>query len=971
METATICIGIIAIAIIVVIALKVYSYRKVRQLRQVGYEFIYYYMRNCGTLDYYRVKKSHVGVKFFLSNENLKSHRNKWYLAISSRNIIEKMISFFNDAEKLSDEIRPYFLLNHYFAHSECQSFLNEAAALEEKMRNIVNSECQKYVYKKYNDSVFYLEYPQKKQYLHNLEDLRQQHNKEFVDKELRDNKDFFDHVLKYPLDKQQRESIVKLEDNCLVISSAGSGKTSTSIAKVKYLLEKRHLSKEEILVISYNRKTAEEFQERLGVPGLTCKTFHALALSIIGMAEGERPDICENTFLLNCYYRLVRNGGEYKNAVTKFVTEVSSLTKGEHEYEESEEYYKDRETYGIMAPYGDMNGEPIYTRSEEEKKICTWLSSHGVRFQYEKPYPYRTADARHRQYKPDFTIFYTQNGQEKRIFLEHFAIDRNGNVPQWFGEGNGGFYIANQKYNSDIIWKRQIHRDNNTILIETTSAMFHNGTVYSQLERQLTTNGVPIRELSEDEKYQLLFERDRTMEDNVMNLFASFISLMKSNGKTFDTIMEDIKRDNQGDDFNERCRFLMHELIEPLYEEYERSLNSMGQMDYTDLVLHASELCSSGRWESPYSYILVDEFQDISVDRYKFILSLRKRSPLTKTFCVGDDWQSIYRFSGSDMNLFNHFENYFGFTERCKIETTYRFGNPLIKQSSSFILKNPSQVQKIVKPYSEQAETKLSFYSFSRLNKDDYLNRIKEVLDSIPKNESVMLLARYNHDVRVFPQQNIEQRPNSKKAKVKFAGRTMDFMSIHAAKGLEADHVLILNCSQDAGGFPSRVTDDPILGYVLSEIDTFEYSEERRLFYVAITRAKKHTHVLYNENMPSVFVTEMTDNEESGQMKCPHCKKGRLKMVKESVSINGNRYRNYRCSNSVAGCHFFWQVYFDEESDVIRKYHTQMDSYFSRVPVRNITPQPSGFPQPFPNPIVWVAGRVIPPPDFREDLPF
>lgn len=971
MASSPVCISFIIIALLTFIALKLYAFQKAKQLREVGYDFVYYYMKNCDSLAYYRVKKSHIGVCYYSSNEILKSNRNKWYLAVSSKSSIAKMISFFDEAEKLSDEIRPYLLLNHYFAYSECQRFMSMASVLETKMNSIVNNECQEFIYKKYSDAEFYIEYPKKKQYQHNLESLRQQHNKEFVDKELSDNKDFFDHVLKYPLDKQQRESIMKLEDNCLVISSAGSGKTSTSIAKVKYLLDKRHLSKEEILVISYNRKTAEEFQERLDVPGLTCKTFHALALSIIGQTEGKRPDICDDTFLLNCYYKLIRTNEEYKSAVTKFVTEVSSLTKGEHEYEESEEYYKDRETYGIMAPYGDMNGDPIYTRSEEEKKICTWLSSHGVRFQYEQPYPYITADTQHRQYKPDFTIFYTQNGQEKRIFLEHFGIDSQGNVPQWFGEGSGGFYAANQKYNSDIVWKRQIHRNNNTILLETTSAMFHNGTVYTQLEHQLRNIGVPTRELSEEEKYRLLFERDRTMEDNIMNLFTSFINLMKSNGKTFDTIMEDIKKDNQGDDFNERCRFLMYELIKPLYEEYERSLKDRGQMDFTDLVLHASELCSSGKWESPYSYILVDEFQDISVDRYKFILSLRKQSPLTKTFCVGDDWQSIYRFSGSDMNLFNHFENYFGFTERCKIETTYRFGNPLIQISSSFILKNPSQVQKVVKPYSEQAETKLSFYPFSRLNKDEYLNRIKEVLDSIPRNESVMLLARYNYEVKVFPQQNIEQRPNSKKAKVRFAGRAMDFMSVHASKGLEADHVLILNCSQDTGGFPSRVTDDPILGYVLSEIDTYEYSEERRLFYVAITRARKHTHVLYNENMPSIFVTEIMDKEGPGQMLCPHCKKGRLKMIKDSVSINGKRYRNYLCSNSVAGCHFFWQVYFDEESEIMRKYHAQMGSYFSSTRGRNIVPQPSGFPAPGSTPSVRISRRVIPPPDFRDDLPF
>ena len=191
------------------------------------------------------------------------------------------------------------------------------------------------------------------------------------------------------------------------------------------------------------------------------------------------------------------------------------------------------------------------------------------------------------------------------------------------------------------------------------------------------------------------------------------------------------------------------------------------------------------------------------------------------------------------------------------------------------------------------------------------------------------MLIARYNYEVNVFPKEVIKHRPNSKRAKVTFANREMDFMSVHAAKGLEADNVLILNCSQDQGGFPSRMTDDPILGFVLSKIDTFEYSEERRLFYVAITRAKKHTFVLYNDNMPSVFVTEILDGEDKNQMLCPLCKKGRLKKIKDGVSKNGNKYRSHLCTNSVAGCYFHWLVFYDEESDILRKYHREMDCYF------------------------------------------
>ena len=332
-----------------------------------------------------------------------------------------------------------------------------------------------------------------------------------------------------------------------------------------------------------------------------------------------------------------------------------------------------------------------------------------------------------------------------------------------------------------------------------------------------------------------------------------------------------------------------MYEVIKPLYEEYEKALAEKKLRDFTDIILSAAKYCETGRYKSRFSYILVDEFQDISVDRYKFIVSLRQQDPLTKTYCVGDDWQSIYRFSGSDMNLFNHFEEHFGFTEKCKIETTYRFGNPLVERSSAFILKNPSQVQKTVKPLSDNVCTKISFVPFSRTSNETYLNEIKKLIESLPVDETVMLMARYNYEVKIFPRSCVRQQsPTSKRATVTFAG-------------------------------------DPILGYVLSKIDTFEYSEERRLFYVAITRARKHTFVMYNENMPSVFVTEMTEKDDEHQLRCPVCKKGLFKVVKEDIAKNGKKYRFFLCSNSVAGCQNSWIAFYDDEQEIFPQYQNML----------------------------------------------
>ncbi len=851
-----------------------------------------------------KIKKTSLEVR---KNEN-----NQIYYSI------QRLRDLSNKADKTYEKL---LAPSHYFSHSELELFIPMLNAI----KKLVNSLKGKY-------ATFINGIDEKFAILsENINQKRKDHNDEFEIRELKRNRLFFDTILgKYPLDAQQRKSIVKLEDNCLVISSAGSGKTSTSIAKVKYLLDKRHLKEEEILVMSFNNKTAKEFRDRLNIPNVTCETFHAEALHIVTDVEGNRPSISDpkDHLLTQCHYLLVRENTEYKKAVTDFVTDISSMMKREHEYKESKAYYEDRAKYGIVSPYLDMDGKPIYTKSEEERRICIWLSEHDVHFRYEESYPIPTLTSQYRQYKPDFTIHYRNGNNDCVAYLEHFGIDANGNVPLWFGDGIGDYALANSMYNAGINWKRNLHKANNTKLLETKSAQFSDGTVFDELERQLRAISVPVKLLSEDERFELIFNRDKYMEENIINLLSSIINLMKSNGKSYQDVL-DIIRDNENDDFLNRSKFLLYKIVKPLRDKYEQMLRERNEKDFTDIILLATDYCNTGRWQSPFKYIIVDEFQDISTSRYKFIQSLRRKNPLTKTFLVGDDWQSIYRFAGSDLNLFQHVENYFGYTERCKIETTYRFGNLLLNNSTWFVLKNPYQSRKNVKAPKNKF-TDLDFIPFDRNVEDDYLKTLVSIIKEIPAEENILLVARYMKDIEVVPRMYRKYSANMKYPEVQLAGRKMKFLTVHAAKGLEEDHVILLNCSQDGGGFPSRVADDPILGYLLSTPDNYDYSEERRLFYVAITRAKKHAYVLYNKNMPSFFVTEMTLSGGDEEMVCPRCKKGLLKAMREDTASNDRQYRNYMCSNSVAGCNFFWRVFYNEQSEILLQYHQQMDRYFN-----------------------------------------
>lgn len=803
-------------------------------------------------------------------------------------------------ATAVMDSYRSLVHPAHYFAHSELEDFIESYDEIKEQID---------LVFPKYAPFVTDSDTKELPDVIQRIESDRDTHNKEFVKTELEVNKLYFDHVLgAYPLDPQQRDSIVKLEDNCLVIASAGSGKTSTIVGKAKYLVEKQHINPARILLLTYTKKAANELSERMQIAGLSSGTFHSLAYHIIAEVTGQAPSICDADVPLNVFRKLILEDDNFLNAVDNYVINLQSLMKLEHDYIDAFTYFEDRKKYGIQALFPDMDGKIIFTRSEEEKRLCSILTRLGIMFRYECDYPINTRTPERRQYKPDFTIYYKDcAGQWQRMYLEHFAIDRNGQTPRWFGEGTkGGWKVANQKYVEGIDWKRQTHRQNRTILIETTSADFHDGTVEQKLIEQLTKYGVPIKQRTDKELYDMLVQRSRQMEKTVLTLLLSFITLMKANEKTIEGLLETLNpEEGHMMTANEkRNKYILTKVVKPFFDAYQAELEKNYEIDFTDAIIEATALCRDGLWKH-YDYILVDEFQDISVDRYKLLQALRSEKPKTKLYCVGDDWQSIFRFAGSDMALFYDFEQYFGFTELCKIETTYRFHQPLIDKSSAFVMKNPAQIEKTIKaPEGDQKKTFLNFVKCES-EEDSVLKKVEEIIISLPEDESILLMGRYNYDATsVGFKGKIDHSDN--RIKVSIAGREIVFMSVHSAKGLEADHVILINCNLGAYGFPSLIEDDPVLDFVLSRAEQYPFAEERRLFYVAMTRAKKRMYILYDQQRPSPFIGEFLLKIEIGSYLCPKCLEGKIVPVKDGTSSNGVPYRSFACANNKAGCDFF-----------------------------------------------------------------
>jgi len=273
--------------------------------------------------------------------------------------------------------------------------------------------------------------------------------------------------------------------------------------------------------------------------------------------------------------------------------------------------------------------------------------------------------------------------------------------------------------------------------------------------------------------------------------------------------------------------------------KNYERELGKNGEIDYTDMIVGGTQCLKQGEWQSRFKYILVDEYQDITLARLKMLLELREQVGDARLFCVGDDWQSIYSFQGANVNLITHFDEYVGAVCRTDLKETFRFSQQIADFSRIFITKNPMQLKKEVSSrihFNKKAKPiRVVQHGRSGIQRKKALQyAIDKILLQSQSGKECFVLGRYKHS-----------KPgdwNELKKEAESKGLSIEFSTIHQSKGSEKDWVIILDNEFDFNGygFPSGIQNDPVLNMVLDEDVIFPNAEERRLFYVAITRARK-----------------------------------------------------------------------------------------------------------------------------------
>ena len=712
-------------------------------------------------------------------------------------------------------------------------------------------------------------------------EGYRVRANNTFVVNELGRSRGFFDKIEARPLTDEQRRAVAVDEDRNLVVAAAGSGKTSVIVAKAGWLLQKRYRRPSELLLLAFARDARKEMEQRVrrrlgeeAAHGITVRTFHSLGMSIIGDAEGKRPTLSkvaeDYKALLDLLKRIVADllaDRKFSRILLNWFEDRVEPYKSQHEFQSLGEYWDYIRCHEIRS----LKGEKV--KSLEECQIANFLYLNGIPYEYERAYQHDTATPEKRQYQPDFYL------SEVQVYIEHFAINAAGDTPP---------FINRKEYLRSINWKQQLHAKHKTILIETYSHECAAGKLTEKLATKLIAHGVTLSPIPPEKVFAILEEQGRI--NPFTRLVATFLEHYKGAQLSFKELAQ---RAVSASDVPRAKAFLS--VFRPIFERYQETLSRSGQIDFHDMINKATEHVEVGRYRSPFGYILVDEFQDISPGRARLLKALLDQSSTAQLFAVGDDWQAIFRFAGSDIAIMREFEERFGNSARVDLETTFRCSDHIATVATKFVLKNQAQIPKKVRSTRQVSgpSVHVGFPEKGISLLREALNQI--AVDAGPHDgtSTVLLLGRYRHT----------QPPDMSSLQKQYPRLCLSYMTVHTSKGLEADYVVVLGVCSGKYGFPTEVTDDPLLDLVLASPEGHPNAEERRLFYVAITRAKRRVFLLADGGSPSPFVQELIKEGydvtvfgrlPENDVPCPRCVRGYLGR-RQNIQ-NGSTF--YGCSN-------------------------------------------------------------------------
>ena len=649
-------------------------------------------------------------------------------------------------------------------------------------------------------------------------------------------------------------------------------------------MVEKKNIDPSQILVVSFTNKAVQELRDKLNDDlKIDCPiaTFHSTGNAILRKQSDEKLNIVDSSklyFVIQDYFKnsILQNESLVNNLILFF----ASYFDAPYEGNDLNNFFNKIAKSNFATLRSDLNEfqcqvmdirtkksvtiQSEVMRSHQEVEIANFLYLNTIEYEYEPIYRYDIMYAR-KPYTPDFAI---RQG-EKVAYIEHFGITQDGKNDRYSDD-------QLETYKKAINDKIRLHQQHGTTLIYTFSQYADKRSLTEHLQEELESHGFVLTPRSNKEiMKKLVSSEENRYIRKLVNLICRFIGNFKTNGYTVDEFNR-MYHSTQ----NVRTRLFL-DICQDCFLEYERYLKENNAVDFEDMINESARLLrevKEMKQKLDFKYIIVDEYQDISRQRFDLVTALSDVTD-AKIIAVGDDWQSIYAFSGSDITLFTKFEEKMGYAKLLKIVKTYRNSQEVIDIAGNFIQKNDAQISKELKSPKNITDPVIIYtYDGTRKKANDnnksganyaIAHAVEVALEQIieynkeegkPEDSSILLLGRFGFDGDKLEKSGLFEyvsRGNKIKS-VKYPKLNITFMTAHASKGLGYDNVIVVNGRNETYGFPSKIEDDPVLSFVIKGDRSIDYAEERRLFYVAMTRTKNRVFFIAPEQNPSEFLLEI-----------------------------------------------------------------------------------------------------------------
>jgi superfamily I DNA/RNA helicase len=671
-------------------------------------------------------------------------------------------------------------------------------------------------------------------------------------------------------LNDKQREAVVSEGKRLLVLAGAGSGKTKTLLQKLIYLIEEKGVSPSNILAITFTKNATNEmidrliisadttgqyesmlFDKRMGkvdkdkerisyqkkhkwIDGLTVRTFHSFCYSILRnhgvnefdnkfriIGDEKRNDedelskyVAPETVFEVVHKLLIEQCEDtefllqLKRYILDYIIDKIDLKKNDNKFLQKDGKY-----------FTTLDGTKV--RSKSEQFIADWFYRHSIKYEYEP-----LLNVKDFSFHPDFYI------PEANLYIEH---------------------ISDKSFSTKD--KEEQFQKGNLLLVKTFESMTKDSALFNHSLDKIVKNRLPANyhktiSLNFKEEFKGYHEDVRDFVQQIMRI----TDMIKVENINIDKVLGNARKDQ-----HERVRNF-YELAIPIVKKYNHYCIDKSYLDFNDMISRSTSLFQNhadiaNKYKSKYQYILVDEFQDVNnlqVDLIKLLLTDH-----TQLFCVGDDWQSIYGFRGSNVSYIVDFENHFPNSKVVTLNLNYRSTQNIVGASNEVIKHNKFKVEKDIQA-SKKSEHKIVVYSGGSEDENIQfcLNKVKELQNTGLTNEDILFLYRRTH---MYNPGAYSSRPSYSKTFYK-EGIKVQAKTIHAAKGLEAKVVFIIGLTEGNGGFPDIWLEDRIFQVIKKANHDLLLEEERRLFYVAITRAKDKLFLITEKGNESSFLKEIPD---------------------------------------------------------------------------------------------------------------